>query len=740
MKKGKKTPSVAKRDRNPLSPDLRKISRAIGRGRHERALTEANRLLASPRISRLERGRILSQVADSEFKRGRFEKAASIHLQAASATIGDARLWLRPYIGQIRALLKIPDVDQAVMMARHAVSVAESKMEEFNRQIKQANRNVSKGTTLQIPSVPIRVSVVSSRLAELFMKEGEPEAAEEFYKKALTATPRGANKARQGLAKIALRQHKYNTAADTAMDAIRRGKHGKKTMDAWKTLIAARRGTGRWRISENLIRGLDKTPAGIRARTILLITSELRKNDMKQWREVADAWLENEGQDFPIIATDIKKMKLASVRLAVGQLDVQQETAADLLQMPNLAKCEWLLAAKEWVRTGLLSGESVDVDTLLSGAEQQYGAAFVPQARHGLALACMMAKRHDLARPLLQANIADLPPDTPQWGKSVWALAHMEALLNNHTTSAHFYELCADNPHTPARFRLQAQLLWCEELTSSGDTEAMDQAYAKITTILSTVNDPEVLLNFARQIQLAPGQALRSRAQNLFEAGKILALEQFYQAENPALAMRILFKLARRQVVDFGDGQSVIDLWEGLSDEKQDWLWADTNHFWEYQGLVFSAYLESTHFRTAEAFALGWLNDPATPMNKRLYLGIPYMQALMDNGNTQEALVWCKTVTVESPSHPLSARAWYWLAVSAYAQNEMEKAAEYAQSLRQAQGVHIGLLEEWILDAKALLVQTTLEVNAVKEISTYDLTFLAAQRNQIMHDAEGMSK
>jgi hypothetical protein len=43
----------------------------------------------------------------------------------------------------------------------------------------------------------------------------------------------------------------------------------------------------------------------------------------------------------------------------------------------------------------------------------------------------MMAKRHDLARPLLQENIQMDSYGNPMWSKSVWALARMESFLES---------------------------------------------------------------------------------------------------------------------------------------------------------------------------------------------------------------------------------------------------------------------------------------------------------------------
>ena len=738
-KKSRKRPYQIPRDKTVLSSTLRQIGEDIQKRDYAVGLSKANQALADPGMTEHKRSRVLALVADSEFRRGRFVEAAKIQLQAATENLDHAVLWLRPHIGHVRALLKVPDVPQAAMMARHAIAVAETKMADFNEQVRVAGKAVAANDAVAVPPVPPRVSVVATRMGQLFLQEGEPEAAEEFFLKAIQSTRGGANRARQGMAKIALAKGEYGKAISTASDAIRRGGYKAKTLEAWKTLIAARRQLCGWKISERLLRGLDAVPAGLRARTILSIVRELRKNDMRQWREVAERWSKREGAQFPIIETEIRKMILSSAKAEPGNAADKREKAEKLLEMPGLSAKEWLTGAKELVRASLWEGRSVRIDKLVDKAAVAYGKEFAPRLRHSLALSCMMAKRHDLARPLLKANLKQLASDDRQWGKSVWALARMESLLGDHATAARLYRQFFDEVAIPVHFRLQAQLLWCQELIASGQPGPLLEARALMETTLANVQDPDILMNFARHLLTAP-EELRNWGQELFEQGKTIAIRQFNDAISPSVAISILFKLTRRQVIDFGRNAEVVAFWEGLTPNKRDWLWSQKRDFWEYLGLVFEAYVRCGNMTEAEAFAKGFVEDPASPSEQLPLLGVPLARSFKATGRFDDGINLYARMARLAPTHPVCVEAWYWLALVAYKQADTPKINEYAANIRAVQGVQVGMMEQWNYDARALLLLANLSIADVDaQAVNYTGDFLNMQYNQIKQDMEELS-
>lgn len=733
MRKRKKE---LKRKESSFSSSLRRIGEFIQKRDFPAALAKADQAIASS--GGPDKARVLALVGDSEYKRGRFAEAAQIHLQAATGSVNHVSLWLRPYIGQVRALLKVPQVNDALVMARHAVALAEAKMAEFNGQVRQAGDSVRANGSVEVPPVPLRVSVVATRMGYLFLQEGEPEAAEEFFQKAIESAKGGANRARQGLAQIALARGELGKAFNTSLDAIRMGRSKAKTISAWSTMIAARRQIGGWKISDELIKGLDKAPAGLRARTTLHIIRELRKNDMRQWRDVAARWIAKEGHAFPKYEKEVRKLMLSSAKLVPNDIDGKLEAAEQLLAMRVLGPKDWLMGAKEFVRTSLWGGKPVDVASLLVKAESKYGDHFVPRAAHSLALSCMMAKRHDLARPLLQANIQKCNPGSRTWGKSVWALARMENFLGNHAQAAQGYRQYFESPRLPERFRLQAQLQWVKSLIDSGQSDALMEAKTLMTATLSGVRDPEVLMNFARQLQTGPDE-LKEWGRELFAQGEALALEQFNAATHPAVAMAILFKLTRRQVVDFGHGKEAVALWESFNAEKQEWLWSGSMYFWEYIGLIFDAYVRSGNSSRAEEFAKELLDDPAVPTDSLPFIGMPFASWLIRHRRLVEGLDLCARLVKVAPGHSQCALAWYWLALEANKRGDINKAKKYAEQIRATQRVNAGLHKEWCLDAKARLLLADLNPENVDyQAADYDSRFVADQLASLNYDLESL--
>jgi tetratricopeptide (TPR) repeat protein len=736
----RKRPYQAPGGKTALALGLREIGRDVSKRKPTLALSKANRILSDPHLDVWDQSRVLAQVADCEFMRGRFEKAARIHLQAAANCLDHHKLWLRPLLGHVRALLKVPQVDQALIMARHVVDTAESKMGNFDKAVSAANQLILENMAAIVPPLPPRVSVAATRMAHLFMQEGEPEIAREFFDRAIKASPGGANRAKQGLAKLALAQGDCKKALELSSEAIRQGKYKAKTLPAWPVMISARRQMGGWKISEKLVKGLDAAPAALRARTILTIVVELRKNDMRQWREVAKRWSSREGAQFPVIEAEIKKLVLASAKAEPGNATDKRAKAEQLLLTPGLSPHEWLSATKERVRASLWAGGNVNIQQLLAMANAKYGKDFTPKAVHSLALSCILAKRYALARPLLQANIQQLKVNNPQRGKSVWALARMESQQGDHATAARLFRQIFEDKATPIHFRLQAQLLWVEALVAAGQPGALLEARPLMSVMLRNVDNPDILMNFARQLRMSHAE-LSGFAAELFAQGEVLALKRFNEATHPDVALAILFKLTRRQVIDFDRSREAIMLWESFDAAKKDWLWAESSVFWEYMGLIFEAYVRSAQPQMAVQFARGLLDDPATPAQGVPYVGIPFARRLMEGIEPAAALDLFTRMTRQAPQHALCAWAWYWLALDAFRLGDSKRSKEFARNIRMVQGVHPGTLDQWNLDARALLLLADLDPSRIDaQAVNYDVALLKGQMEQISSDLAGLAR
>ena len=723
----------------PFSQTLRRIGELIQQRDFPAALAEINEAALDESLTDAEKSRLTALSGDCEFKQGYFEQADDPYYSTAYENGADhVRLWLRPLIGRVRSLLKSPDVNAARNMADVALAKIQEKVEDFEDQVRESKQILAETGSVQVPMAPQPVSAVATRLGNLFLQEGEPEHAKHFFEQALAVNKYGACRARQGLAKVALAKGEYKEAIVWATDSIRRGKYRAKTISAWPILIAARsRATGGILRAHLISELFAIEDAGVRARAVLVIVRELRKNNIRQWLEIANQWMTSEGEDFPRVAKEIQKLLLSSAKAAPGNTAGIRTKAQELLQMPVLGPREWLAGARELVRTSLLDNVAVDFNLLIATAQGKYGGDFDYPARHGLALACIAAGNTVQARALLEANIPEAsephPPGSQWWAKSVWALARLESQLENHGDAAARYQQYFEAPNIPKRLCLQAQLEWVKELIADGDSSQILAARTKMEEVLQWVSDPEIRMNFARQLQFGPPE-LKSWGQTLFTQAATDAMTAFAAADHPAVAMNILFKLTRRQVWDFGRSADAVATWESLDAETQDWLWSGSSVFWEYLGLVFEAYASADDFAGAEAFANGVLNDIAVPADGLPYVGVPFARQLIRRGRIPEGLALFERLAQSAPRHAQCALAWYWLAIAALQQENVSKSKEYAACIRQAQNLKTGLSAEYRLDAKALLLLADLNPASVDPAAHYKTSQLNEYAQQINAD------
>jgi hypothetical protein len=201
------------------------------------------------------------------------------------------------------------------------------------------------------------------------------------------------------------------------------------------------------------------------------------------------------------------------------------------------------------------------------------------------------------------------------------------------------------------------------------------------------------------------------------------------------VAVRILFKLTRRQLYDFNRPAEALQLWDSFNPAKRDWLWSAQNCYWEYMGLLFDAYARVQTPQTAEAFAHSLLNDPATPPEGLAYVGIPYSQWLVQERRIQDAQNLFDRLIKAAPNHRLCAYAYYWKALVAYNAGDLKTVGSYVGCLRRAQGNSTGLLSEWDLDAKGLLLLAGLDVDKVAtQVDGYAPTRLHYLRAEIIRE------
>lgn len=727
-----------------LEPNLAAAQDLLQKGRTAEALQRLNDL-APQANSQTRLAQITAMVGDSDFKRGRFDDAITAYQSAAAHVDDDPRAWVRPAIAEVRALLKGAWVNDAYTKAQAVWQRSYDQHEDTERLIafQEAHLQINGSVTIRLR--PHRASVVASRLGNLFLHEGEIEYAREFFTNAITVNPQGGSRARQGLAIIALAEEDFALAESRAREALLLGKYQKKTIGVWQTLIAARQRASLTGLPGDLLAGVQSTIGStVRARATFAIVRALRAHNDPAWESIAESWLNAEGQTHPTIATEIRKLQNSKTRLLNEDPQARLDSALQLYAAPELlSPTEAISVIKQYFQAYLeLAGANNLIipedyaESFLKPSWGMYRYRFQQKITHTIALSCMMARRHDLARPLLQ-SIINANNGTGQWGRSVWALARMEAVLGNHADAAALYQQYADESAMPLRFRLQARVNWLRSfLATEPEQDPSETVRTNIAAATDQIDDFEILLEFARQLSVGP-PGLRVLVDSLLVRSKNLALAEFAACEHPSRAIRILFQLTRRLVDDFGKSVEAITIWNDITQQKRDWLWSTKSEFWQYIAWVIKGLIRTNEESAADQLANAFLSDPSTPVTGKLEIMSSLAHERVRSVRFNEALATFALMTSLAPTSKVCAEAYYWLALKAKHDDDESKCVEYAEKLQAALGAQASLLSEWELDCKASLLRAGLVPGTAFQSANYSSEFQTKCLAQITADLNG---
>lgn len=721
------------KDKSSESQRVREIRDAIHQQEPQKAFQALEAWLQEGASTSIQ-AQLLSLVADGELNIGHFKRAIEFYDRASQLCRNHPRDWLRPRRGIVHALLKNVEVERAYQEAGTLWQEAEKRELDYKQQLDKAYEILKSQGKITVMAQPHRGSVVATDLGDLFLKEGEFESAKDFFQKAIKENPKGGCRARQGLALIALRESDPTLALQRAREALLLGKFQAKTISAWALYIKARYLFGEKGIDQEIWQGLQETKAPIRARSILEIVRALRGRD-ELWETIAQDWLQSEGQQFPIIAAELRKTLLAHVRSAALPA-TSLERAQALLQTEELSPNEFLNGAREMVRCHFLQKQIPPIETLLQQSENRFGKILHGKVIHGLALTCYEMNQPDQARTLFQQNLNQLPSEDVVRQRSLWMLGQLETEQGNYETSATLFYQFTQITQAPVHFRLQAQIKWAIALLHSGKEEEIAIVQSQILATLSQVEDWETLLNFSRQLIFAP-DSLKGLALKLITQAEAKAKEKYEAAVNPTIALSILFKLTRRLVLDFKFNDKALSYWQKLDEHKKAWLWTTKTEFWEYLALVFRAMTKLEKMAEAEKLIATYLNDPATPSEGCATLGIPYSVWKIKSGDKKLGFSVIQKIIQEQPLHWACAEGYYWLALQAWKQNDLKPAQYYAEQVRRCIGPRGDLLFEYRLDSRALLLLTQLDSKqAFAQAPRFSEDFLQEQVDSISRDLE----
>ena len=722
-------------DNDPVSEDLRQASNLIGKQEFEKALSVLNRLAAQNPSDPQRLSQIASLAADSQYGLARYQEAIELYKLASSHLANEKRIqyWIRPALGEVRALLKSIEVDAAYARAQEIWQRTSETQKELEEELATTTEELEEQGSMQIEARPVRPSVVLTRLGTVFMDEGYVDTAREFFQQAVLLSPRGATRARQGMAKVCQANSENAEAEKYAREALLMGKFQAKTVCCWEQHISARAKQGKDLLDQELFTSLQLNQSGaVLARSILVIVKLLRSYGDPRWKQIAIEWITRDEVIDEIIEIELAKILLSDEKLIGHDPRLIALAAHRIFRSDKVSPKEMVATAKDVTHMLLLDSDEPNVRGLAEKAKRRFGAELKGEVLHAIALGAMMAKRHDLARELLLDRLNVLPRGSKQWAMDISALARMEEVLENYTEAANHYLDFADTEGIQSDFRVQALLKWLKYIDTGSNSVDIEEVSAKLIPIIEGDLDLVVLLNIGRHLSDTP--SLKKLCDQVIAAAATKAQQLFTAATSPEDAIYVLVRHTRKQNSDFRTYEAVTSFWESLPAEKREWLWSEKSEYWEYYSLLFEAYIKQGKEGIAISLAKSVIESPSTPANGLIWLGTVYSNWQMEKGNYNEAFRHYDWLIKELPTHTMAAWPYYWKAVKALASNDLVNAKCNAAALRRCFAGKPALSWQWELDSRALFIICNCQLPSHEFGEQYTADYYKQQSLQLNYD------
>jgi tetratricopeptide (TPR) repeat protein len=731
-----------------FSQSLREARQLIASNNPAAGLAALNTLAAATR-NPARRAKILLTIAESETRLSRhtealaaFQKASQLAAQAA-----DTDLTLLAGTGIVRSLLRSLRTEEAKTAAAALLADLAAAETAFAQIQNLTPEQLAAKGQITVPARPPRSTVGLTKIANAFIQSGLTEEAREFLLKAIQASPNGASRARQSLAKIALASDEPELAERYAREALLMGRFQAKTTAAWPLYLDARARQNKAPILEPDVLAAYRQHAKGRlaAASGLSIVRVLRAHGDPAWKDLATGLVSRKAD--PVITTEIEKLLHADAKLfATEEPRKIAARALRLLRTADVSAQETIAHAKEYVRFSLLAGTEPNLDTVVRTAARKFPAPALLAIRHAACLGAMMATKHDIARPWLLAliNEAARLGQAAAWGRANWALARMESLLENNAEAAFYYMEVAAHPTTPPRFKIQAMLRGLKFLGKSGDNSTdIAQLSENIRDILRETHDFRILLDAARQLALA-GSNFTGLTGEAAQMGIKQARQDAKIAATPQEKLGIHEYLSRKLHCDLvGQNEEVVTIWNSHSDlEKSEFAATGGATWYEYVRTVFLSQIALGMTAQAEKLASDIIDTNRATPEGYVIIGSTYAEWLIQNGEEDKAFEFFNWISKESPTHRKAAAAHYWLSVRNYLNKNLNGAAERSKSVSLCFGNHPELLEEWKLSAKSLIILSKVDRTLAPEVATglFSTNFLAEQEEQFLKDLDTLDK
>jgi tetratricopeptide (TPR) repeat protein len=737
QRKNKRNKAVST-PRSNFSKILREANQSIRSKDFETALGSLNHLALNEKDPGLQ-GKILLLTADSTMKLGRYGEATEIYKKSRSLFRAASHpSWFSAALGEIECTLKSQQSESAYSKALAVVKMMGEDAAALKKIENAPISNLSAPGGVLVGPRPERPTTILARLGNLFLREGYPESSVEFFQQAINLAPNGASRARQSMAEIALAKNDLESAERYSRESLQMGRFQAKTIYSWALYHQARSRRGKCphdpELHASMLQSADRS---VTDRAIITIVESLRKLSDPSWKAIATACVMEVTDYDDIYKLELSKMLLADAKIIEPDPTAISAAASSLLNNNLISTIEIVALIKTYTLYSLKAGldEKAVLNTITKVAKKLTPAG-AARAVHSAALGAMLAARHDIARILLQDQIATLEPGNVQWGKDLWALARMESVVGNHEKAARHYLHCAEHEKTPERFQMQGLLRWLAQVEKSGAQPDIARTTVKLRRILARIDDYALLLDAARQLALA-GERFKDLKEVVANAAVEAAQDAFEKAMDPTAALGIIIHLARRQYYDLLSGSSIFRYWDSLPMAKREWLWSQDGRFWEYMCLVMMAYENAAMDYAADQLANELLLSITTPPHGFVQVATTYGEILIRRGEIRNGLIQMEKAIPVAPANPSTARAYYWRAIAAKNRGDKVGVVTNANLIRRCFGTPPGLYWERNLDARAtvLLGEAVRKNENPSHERRYTDENLTAQATEIEEDA-----
>lgn len=724
--------------REKFSKDLREANQCVRSRDFEGALGSLNRL-AADETDPASKGKILLLTADSTMRLGRYGESAEIYRKSRNLFRAASHpLWFSAALGEIECTLRAQQYDVAYSKALEAVELMDEDAAALKKIENAPALHLAAPGGVLVGPRPERPTTILTRLGNLFLREGYPEFAIEFFQKAINMSPNGASRSRQSMAEIALAKGDLESAERYARESLQMGRFQAKTIHSWALYHQARSRRGKSPHDSELHAGmLQSADKSVTERATITIVESLRKLSDPAWKEIATACVMEQAGYDAIYRLELSKMLLADARIVEADPAPIAMAAASLLNNKLISTIEIVALIKTYALYSLKADlDEKAVLNTISKVAKKLSPAGAARVVHSASLGAMLAARHDFARVLLEDQIATLQPGIVQWGRDLWALARMESVVGNYEKAARHYLQCADHADTPERFQLQGILRWLSQIERSGVQPDIVGTTVKLKRILARIDDYGILLDAARQLALA-GEPFKDLKGVVANAAVTAAQDAFEKTKDPTEALAILIHLARRQYYDLLTGDSIFKYWDSLPTAKREWLWSQDGRFWEYMCLIMMAYENSSMSQAADRLANELLVRITTPPHGFVQVATTYGEMLIRRGELRTGLAQMEKAVPVAPASTFTARAYYWRAIVARNKGDSAGVVTNANLIRRCFGTFPGLYWEKSLDARAIVLlgdAVGKKENPAHE-HRYTEAYLAAEANAIDEDA-----